>query len=190
MRMDYINGRNEIVKILKKNLKGEKFEHSLGVEKTALELAKRYGEDVNKAGLAGLLHDITKQMDNVALAEHYGIKSLVEKTLHGHTGAQFLLENGYVGQDDVLNAIRFHTTGRKEMSLLEKIIYIADYIEPQRAFDGVEKLRKIAFENIDKAVLLGLMMAINSIIENKSLIDVDSVEAYNFYRKMFEGEEI
>ena len=74
--------------------------------------------------------------------------------------------------------------------MLEKIVYLADYIEPSRDFDGVEKLRRLAFENIDKAVLYGLQTSIEHIIENKSLIDTDSVGAYNYYRKLFPGEDI
>ncbi|BDF59524.1 HD domain-containing protein [Christensenellaceae bacterium] len=190
MLMDYIADREGIVKELADKVKGEKFEHSLGVEKTALALAERYGASRNKAGLAGLLHDYTKQMDNVALAEKYHIPYLTEKTLHGHTAAALLKEKGYVTDKDVLDAIRWHTTGKEGMSILEKIVYIADYMEPGRDFAGVEALRVLAFENIDKAVLLGLKMSIDNIIRNKSLIDTDSVQAYNYYRSLFPGEEI
>lgn len=190
MQMDYIADREGIVKKLAEKVKGEKFEHSLGVEKTALALAQRYGENQDKAGLAGLLHDYTKQMDNVTLAEKYHIPYLTEKTLHGHTAAALLKEKGYVTDKDVLDAIRWHTTGRAGMSMLEKIVYIADYMEPNRDFPGVERVRKLAFENIDKAVLLGLKMSIDNIIKNKSLIDTDSVQAYNYYRNLFPGEEL
>ncbi len=190
MQMDYTADRGGIVKKLAEKVKGEKFEHSLGVEKTALALAERYGANREKAGLAGLLHDYTKQMDNVALAGKYGIAYLTEKTLHGHTAAALLKEKGYVEDEEVLSAIKWHTTGKAGMNMLEKIVYIADYMEPNRDFPGVEKLRELAFANIDKAVLLGLQMSINHIIENKSLIDTDSVEAYNYYRRLFPGEEI
>ena len=76
------------------------------------------------------------------------------------------------------------------MTLLEKIIYLADYIEPNRDFDGVEKLRRLSFEDIDKAVLFGLQMSIGHILENKSLIDTDSVGADNYYRKLLPKEDI
>lgn len=190
MQMDYTANRDGIVKELAKNLKGEKFEHSLGVEETALKLAHRYGANMDQAGLAGLLHDYTKQMDNTALAKKYGIPYLTEKTLHGHTAAALLKDRGYVTDEEVLNAIKWHTTGRAGMTMLEKIIYIADYMEPNRDFNGVERLRALAFQNIDEAVLLGLQMSIGHIVENKSLIDTDSVEAYNYYRNLFPGEEI
>ncbi len=190
MQMDYTGNRDAIVKKVAGNLKGEKFEHALGVEKTAVSLAHRYGADVDKAGLAGLLHDYTKQKDNIALAERYHIPYITEKTLHGHTAAAVLKEKGYVTDEEVLSAIRWHTTGREGMTMLEKVVYLADYIEPNRDFDGVEKLRDLAYQNIDKAVLYALQMSIEHIIENKSLIDTDSVGAYNYYRNLFPGEEI
>jgi len=183
MRVDYINDRDSAVKLLSKYLKGEKFDHSLGVEKTAVKLAKRFGADVHKAGLAGLLHDITKQMDNAALAQKYGLASVSEKTLHGPNAACWLKENGFVDDEEILLAIKYHTTGRADMSLLEKIIYMADYIEPNRDFEGVDVLRKKAEEDIDEALLMGLGMSLENIIEKESLIDGDSVAAYNCYRR-------
>lgn len=188
--MDYIGNRDGIVKELQKNIRGEKFGHSLGVEETAIKLAQRYGADINKAGLAGLLHDYTKQKDNAALAKQYHIPYLTEKTLHGHTAAALLKDKGYVSDDEVLGAIKWHTTGKEGMTMLEKIVYVADYMEPNRDFEGVERLRELAFSNIDKAVFLGLKMSIENIVENKSLIDMDSVKAYNYYRNLFPGEEI
>ncbi len=190
MQMDYTGDREGILALLAENVKGEKFEHSLGVEETALALAQCYGVDKSKAGLAGLLHDFTKQKDNKELAEKYGIPYLTEKTLHGHTAAAMLKEKGYVTEESVLDAIRWHTTGRQSMTMLEKIVYIADYIEPNRDFEGVETVRKLAFTNIDKAVLAGLRQSIEEIVEKKSLIDMDSVGAYNYYRNLFPGEEI
>lgn len=190
LQMDYIADHTKLVEELSREVKGEKFEHCLGVEQTAVALAERYGADRDKAGLAGLMHDYTKQQDNERLAEEYHISYLTPKTLHGHTAAAQLKQKGWITDEEVLNAIKWHTTGRAGMGMLEKIIYIADYMEPHRDFPGVEKLRKLAFENIDKAVLLGLKMSINNIIENKSLIDTDSVQAYNYYRKLFPGEEI
>ncbi|MEA5002446.1 MAG: bis(5'-nucleosyl)-tetraphosphatase (symmetrical) YqeK [Christensenella sp.] len=188
--MDYTAEREKIVNKLAQKVKGEKFDHSLGVEQTALALARRYGADREKAGLAGLLHDYTKQMDNVAMAEKYGIPYLTEKTLHGHTAAALLKEKGYVTDEEVLGAIRWHTTGRAGMSLLEKIVFIADYVEPNRDFPGVELARELAFADIDKAVLLVLKTTIGHVVKNKGLIDTDSVEAYNDYRRLFPGEEI
>ncbi|MDL2238054.1 bis(5'-nucleosyl)-tetraphosphatase (symmetrical) YqeK [Christensenellaceae bacterium OttesenSCG-928-K19] len=179
-----------MVALLQKHVKGEKFTHSLGVEQTALRLAKRYGADVEKAGLAGLLHDIAKQMDTVALAYRYGIVSPSEKTLHGPVGAAWLREKGIVEDEEVLFAIKYHTTGRADMSLLEKIVYLADYIEPARDFDEVDRMREYANTDIDKALLYGIKLSMMHVVEGGSLLDMDSVEAYNCYRRKFERGEI
>lgn len=183
MRADYTNNRDALVKLLARHLEGEKFDHSLGVEQTALALAERYGADREKAGLAGLLHDITKQMDNATLAKRYGISSVSEKTLHGPNAACWLRENGIVDDPEVLLAIKYHTTGRADMTLLEKVIYLADYIEPGRDFEEADDLRRRVWEDIDEGLLMGLEMSLQNIIEKGSLIDADSVAAYNCYRQ-------
>lgn len=190
MQMDYIANRDGVAAELAKNVKGEKFEHSIGVEQTAIALARRYGVDMDKAGFAGLLHDYTKQKDNIALAKKYNLPYITEKTLHGHTAAVVLADKGLVTDTEVLSAIAWHTTGRAGMTMLEKVIYVADYIEPNRDFEGVERVRALAFENIDKAVLMGVRESLENIIERKSLIDMDSVKAYNYYRKLFAEEDI
>ncbi|HBU12288.1 MAG TPA: hypothetical protein DEB31_06030 [Clostridiales bacterium] len=190
MKADYTNNRGALVALLREKLREERFTHSLGVEQTALALAEKYGASREKAGLAGLLHDIAKQMDAPALAEKYGILSPSEKTLHGPVGAAWLLEHDIVKDDEVLLAIKYHTTGRADMTLLEKIIYLADYIEPSRDFAEVAQMREYAFSDINKALLYGLKLSMVDIVERGSLVDIDSVEAYNCYRRMFEGGEV
>ncbi len=181
MHMDYTKHRKNLVELLKKSMNETRFEHSLETEKTAIELAKLHGADVEKAGLAGLMHDITKQMDNLALAAKYGLNAVSEKILHGHTAACWLKEHKIVSDEEVLLAIRYHTTGRADMTMLEKIIFLADYIEPTRNFHEVTRLRRYAKENLDKAVLYGLELSILSVIDRKNLLDMDSVAAYNCY---------
>lgn len=181
MPIDYINDRESVVKLLSKHLKGEKFKHSIGVEETAIWLAEQYGADPVKAGLAGLLHDITKQRDNRELAARYGLDFIAEKTLHGPTASCWLKEKGYVEDDEVLLAIKYHTTGRADMTLLEKIIYLADYIEPNRDFEEVDVLRDAVHRDLNEGLLLGLEMSLKDILERENLIDPDSVSAYNCY---------
>ncbi len=91
--MDYTNDRQKLLSLLKKNLGQEKYAHSLGVEKTAMDLARVYGTDEQKAGFAGLMHDVTKEMDNIKLAAQYGIEFVSPKTLHAYTGAIYLQKN-------------------------------------------------------------------------------------------------
>lgn len=137
--------------------------HVLGCRDTAVELARHWGADVTDAARAGILHDITKAIDGplqLTLCDEYGIllsKFSQEnpKTLHALTGS--LVADQIFGENDaVVEAIRYHTTGRPNMSLLEKIIYIADYIEPCRDFPGVDVLREAAFRDLDEALLRGL----------------------------------
>jgi predicted HD superfamily hydrolase involved in NAD metabolism len=188
MPVDYTKDHDQLLKLLKKYLRGEKFIHSLGVEQTAIKLAKLHGADWKKAGLAGMLHDITKQMDNTALARQYGISSVSEKTLHGPVAACWLYENGIVGDEEVLSAIKYHTTGRADMTLLEKVIYLADFIEPSRDFEGVDGLRELVYADIEKGLLKGLEMSLYEVLRKKTAIDADSVAAYNCYRMMEAGK--
>ncbi len=144
--------------------------HVQGTEEEAVRLAERYGADVGKAREAAILHDITKNVDQNAqliLCDKYGIildrdERSNEKLLHAKTGAA--VANDLFGADeDVCQAIYWHTTGRADMTVLEKVIYLADYIEPTRHFEGVEPLREIARRDLDAAVLQGLRMSIEEI---------------------------
>ncbi len=141
--------------------------HVLGCRDTAVELAKRWGADLTDAARAGILHDITKALDGplqLTLCAEYGtmlddFSKRYPKTLHALTGA--LVARKIFGENDaVVEAIRHHTTGKADMSLLEKIIYIADYMEPNRKLPGVEVLRYLAFTDLDAAVKMGLEMTL------------------------------
>ena len=142
--------------------------HVLGCRDTAVELARRWGADETDAARAGLLHDITKALDGplqLTLCREYGMlldtfSQKNPKTLHALTGS--LVAQRIFGENEaVVSAIRHHTTGCADMNTLQKIIYVADYMEPNRDFIGVEELRQLAFEDLDKALLLGLTMTLN-----------------------------
>ena len=153
-------------------LKPKRMPHVLGTEQEAVRLAERYGADVTKARVAALLHDCTKKLDmaeQLALCERYHIpldelerKAL--KLLHSKTGAA-IARDVFAVDDEVYNAILYHTTGKPDMTLLEKIIYLADYIEPTRDFPGVEELRRTVYEDLDRGLLLGLTMTIQEMEE-------------------------
>jgi len=151
-------------------LKPNRIPHVLGTEREAASLAERWGADIEDAREAAILHDITKKFsyeEHLAICEKYGIVSGVperehEKLMHALTGAAFARALFGVS-DEVYSAIRWHTTGRENMSLLEKIIYMADYIEPNRDFDGVNILRALAYEDLDRALTLGLEMSLEDI---------------------------
>ncbi len=183
--MDYINNKDQILDHLSKVLTEERFNHSLAVEKTAIELARNYGMDESKAGLAGLLHDVTKCMDNTALAKEYGLKNYDSmKTLHAYTGAIYIERNGFSRDSDVINAVKYHTTGREAMSMLEKIIYLADLIEPGRTYSALDKIRPVCYQDIDQAMLLALKATIKLVVKRNSPIDLNTVFAYNYYSRI------
>lgn len=153
-------------------LKPKRMPHVLGTEQEAVCLAERYGADVTKARIAALLHDCTKKLDmdeQLALCRQYAIpldelEQKALKLLHSKTGAA-IARDVFAVDDEVYNAILYHTTGKPDMTLLEKIIYLADYIEPTRDFPGVETLRKTVYEDLDRGLLLGLTMTIDEMEE-------------------------
>ena len=164
--------------------------HVLGCRDTAVELARRWGADENHAARAGILHDITKALDGplqLTLCREYGtildeFGYKYPKTLHALTGS--LVAERIFGEDEaVVSAICHHTTGKADMSLLEKIIYVADYMEPCRNFPGVEKLRELAFSNLDAALKLGLEMTLEHLKNLGDEVSPASREALEFLNK-------
>ena len=144
----------------------------LGTEQEAIRLAERWGGDVEKARRAALLHDCTKKLDMTQqkeLCAHYGIElDALEQTalklLHAKTGAA-VAADVFGTDDEITSAIRWHTTGRANMTLLEKIIYLADYIEPNRDFPGLTELRRTCYEDLNAGLLMGLEMTITEMEE-------------------------
>ena len=167
-------------------LKHKRIPHVLGTEEEAVRLAERCGADVEKARVAALLHDCTKKLsmeEQKALCLQYGIEldeleQKALKLLHAKTGAA-IARDVFGVDDEIYNAILWHTTGRAEMNLLEKIIYLADYIEPTRDFPGVDELRKTCYEDLDKGLLMGLEMTIREMEEMGNPIHHHTLEARN-----------
>ena len=162
-------------------LKKSRVNHVLGCRDTAVALAKRWGADETDAARAGILHDVTKALDGplqLTLCAEYGtilsdFGKKYPKTLHALTGA-LVAERIFGENPAVVEAIRHHTTGRANMTLLEKIIYVADYMEPNRDFPGVEKLRELAFSNIDAALKLGLEMTLEHLARQGAEVSPES----------------
>ncbi len=160
--------------------------HVLGCEETAVRLAQIWGEDVEKARFAALLHDITKQyshQEQLKFAEKYGI--LTDRDFdrfpmlaHAVTGAA-VARAEYGAEEEVVNAVRYHTTGRPGMGKLEKIIYLADYIEPTRSFEGLETCRELALRDLDAAVLLATANCLLYNIRKSRPIHPITIAAYN-----------
>ena len=181
---------DEMRRELQRRLKKERFAHSIGVANTAVKLAKKFGVDENKAYIAGLLHDCARQFENSELpaeAEKRGIKiGEVENSmpllLHAYIGAQMIGEIYGVDDKEISQAIYRHTVGARDMTPLDKIIYFADMIEPNRNYPGVEKLREIAetSNNLDEIILTALNESIIFVTQKNSLIHPDTIDARNF----------
>ena len=168
-------------------LKPKRMPHVLGTAEEAARLARRYGADETQARVAGLLHDCTKKLDmaeQLALCGQYGIvldplEQKALKLLHAKTGAA-IARHVYGVDDAVYQAILYHTTGRAGMSLLEKILYLADYIEPSREFANdpdVVRLRETVYEDLDRGLLLGLTMTIDETVGMGNPVHHDTLDA-------------
>jgi nicotinate-nucleotide adenylyltransferase len=177
----------ELEQVVVKLLKPNRVAHVLGCRQAAVELAKLWGADEVHAARAALLHDITKALDGplqLTLCGQYDImldafSTQNPKTLHALTGS--LVADRVFGEaEPVVQAICSHTTGKANMNTLEKIIYVADYMEPNRDFPGVENLRSLAYTNLDKALKLGLEMTLAVLKERGSDISPESSEALRY----------
>lgn len=182
---------NEMKEYLQKNLKPSRYEHTLGVAETAKKLASLYGVDENKAEIAGLAHDVAKNLSKEEMLqiikENNISLSLVEENnlnLWHSVIAPIVAKNKLqINDEEILESLRWHTTGKEDMSVLEKIIYIADMIEPgRRMFDGLEEIRSATFENLDKGVYVGLTHSIKYILDNDFLIDENTIRARNYLK--------
>lgn len=183
---------HQIKKTLKKELDKDRFEHTLGVMYTAGCLAMAYGYDIEKAELAGLLHDCAKCIPNsskIKMCEKNGIEiTEIERKnpflLHAKLGA-FLAKDRYEVEDaEILHAIKVHTTGAPNMNMLDKIVFIADYIEPMRdKAEHLAQIRKTAFSSIDDALKMILSDTIHYLNGNKNDKNIDPMtwETYQFY---------
>lgn len=178
---------DEMISFLKEKLDCKRFEHSLGVKEKAEELAHLYNVPVMKARIAGLLHDCAKNHDKnqlleIALRSNLSIDKVVKhnlQLLHGQIGAKIARDKLGVQDRDILNAIRYHTTGREHMSNLEKIVFLSDFIEPGRDFPGVENLRREALFDLNKATLMALDHTIKYVIRKKALLHPFTIYARN-----------
>lgn len=172
---------------LKEDIGINRYEHSIRVMEKCVELAGTYNASVEKAAVAGLLHDCGKLKGGInllKLAESFDIilddvTKNNNELIHSVLGAVIAERKYGIKDEEVLDAIRFHTTGRENMSLLEKIVYIADMIEPGRNFKGVEDIRKLVLFDLDEALILSMDNTLKFVIEQKKLIHLDSVRARN-----------
>lgn len=187
--------RSELIDRLKKALKDKRFQHVLRVEETAVKLAEQYGVDVEKASIAGLCHDYAKQRpdeDFIAEIKKKGLNPLLldygNAIWHGVVGAELIKDELGIWDEDILNAVRHHTTGAPVMTKLEQVIYMADYIEPGRDFTGVKKARVITAANLQAGVAYQTKHTLAYLIENGKPVYPKTIDTYNAWVPQYEGE--
>lgn len=185
-------------KKLKKYIDEMRFHHTMGVMYTAASLAMCYGEDMERAQIAGLLHDCAKCIPNakklkICRQNNIPVSEIEQESpylLHARLGAYIAKEKYHIQDPEILSAIEYHTTGKAEMTLLEKIIFLADYIEPMRSkASNLPEIRKMAFQDIDRAVYITMHDTINYLRTEKSCLDNQTVIAYNYYKELVEKKE-
>ncbi len=179
-------------------LTDHRYTHSLGVVETAVKMAQIFGADVKKAEIAALLHDCAKQIPHntqLELCKNFSIPldEVKEKELgllHAELGAYMAEHDFSIADTEILDAIRYHTLGRADMTLLEKILYLSDIIEPNRKdFEGLSELRRLCFEDIDRALLFGFGLTIAHTNRRGHILHNQTIEAERFIREKLRKEE-
>ncbi|MRG86663.1 bis(5'-nucleosyl)-tetraphosphatase (symmetrical) YqeK [Salinibacillus xinjiangensis] len=178
---------NDALEIVRPHLKTQRYEHTVRVVDTAVKLAKQNDVDQHQTELAAAFHDIAKyhpkeEMERTISSEPKLPKDLLEyhhELWHGPVGA-YVIENKYgINDEQILNAIRYHTTGRAHMGTLEKVVFLADYIEPGRKFPGVDEVRESAWKDLNQGCRHALKNTINFLMSKKQPIYPDTFQAYN-----------
>lgn len=166
----------------------KRYEHSLCVARAAKKLALRYGADEKKAETAGILHDIMKDLTPQEQQEkmaRYGIvltdvEKSAPKLWHAMLAGEYLRRELHIGDREILDAVRYHTTGRANMTLLDEVVFIADFISDDRDYPGVETMRAAAGESLEKAMIAGFVFTIRDLAEAERPIHPDMIAAYNW----------
>lgn len=178
--------KSQALNIVKGQLTEHRYIHTIGVMETAISLAKTYGADEKKAEMAAIFHDYAKfrpkeEMQNIILEQK--MPSLLlqynSELWHAPVGAYLVSKEAGIEDEEVLDAIRYHTSGRPGMPLLDKIIYLADYIEPGRRFPGVEEVRELAKHDLDQALIQAIKNTIMFLLKKNQPIFPDTIDTYN-----------
>lgn len=177
----------EYKKLIKSMMSENRYNHCVNVSKEAVKLAKRYGGDEEKAAIAGILHDITKEIpkeEQLQIMLDSGIilddiQKNAPKLWHGISGSAYIKNHLDIDDEDILNAICYHTTGRAGMSLLEKIIFVADFTSEERTYKGVATMRKKSRKSLEDAMLYGFKFTFSDLSSRELAIHPDELACYN-----------
>jgi predicted HD superfamily hydrolase involved in NAD metabolism len=178
--------REAALKLVKEQLTDHRYKHTVGVMETAIILAQRYGVNEKKAELAAIFHDYAKfrpkdEMKRIILEQGMD-KELLRfnsELWHAPVGAYLVEKEAGITDEEVLDAIRYHTSGRPRMTMLEKVIYLADYIEPGRHFPGVEEVREMAKDNLEEALIQSVKNSIQFLLKKSQPVFPDTIYTYN-----------
>ncbi|MGN0460416.1 MAG: bis(5'-nucleosyl)-tetraphosphatase (symmetrical) YqeK [Ruminococcus sp.] len=181
MDINYLKG------LIKPRMGEHRYVHSVNVSKKAVELAKIYGCDTEKAMIAGMLHDITKEtpaQEQLKIITEGGIilddvEKSSTKLWHPISGSVYIRDTVGITDSDIVNSVRYHTTGRAGMSLLEKIIFVADFTGDERNYDGVDIMREKSLRSLEEAMLYGLQFTINDLSKRMMTIHPNALACYN-----------
>ena len=193
-----MNNNDEFINIIKERLSEKRFRHSLNVADCARTLAKKYGTDEEKAYTAGILHDIMKEetidIQRKYMAENGESIREIEfpnpLVYHQVSGAAYCRLVLGIDDEDILSAIRYHTTGHRGMALLEKVVYTADFISADRCYPDVDIMRTKAAESLEKAMLYSLRYTISDLSNWEKAIHIDTVECYNDILENFKEKDL
>ncbi len=183
--------------ILQQRLNEKRYYHSLCVAKEAKCLAEKYGGDPDKAYLAGLLHDIMKNApdeEHLQIFKEFGIilsdiEKDAKKLWHAMSGALYVKNILGINDLEIIDAIRYHTTAKADMSLLAKILYLADFTSKDRDYEDVDVIREYVDESLSKALVYALQYSITDLVNQGRAVHPDTVEAYNQAVLIIDSEE-
>ena len=179
--------KSEYLSLIKNRMGQRRYTHSVNVAKSAVELARHYGADVEKAEIAGILHDCCKEIPKEEMLQIImdggiildAVEKDASKLWHSIAGSVYARDFLGIKDTDIINSIRYHTTGRANMTLLEKIIFVADFISAERDYNGVEIMRDKAFNCLEGAMLFGLQFTITDLSSRKLTIHSNAIACYN-----------
>lgn len=173
--------------IISKMMGERRYNHSVNVSIEAVRLAEKYGADVEKAAVAGILHDITKEVDfekqlqiidsgDIILTD---VEKNTNKLWHAISGSVYIQKHLGITDPDIINAVRYHTTGRAGMSLLEKVVFLADFTSAERDYPDVDVIRQKAEISLEEGMLYGIEFTLKRLLERQGYLSLDAIDAYN-----------
>ena len=178
--------RAEALKVVKPHLTEHRYVHTIGVTDTAVELAEKYGADSKRTELAAIFHDYAKfrpkdEMRQIIIDQAFSADLLEysSELWHAPVGAYLVREEIGINDEEILNAIKYHTSGRPEMTLMEKCVFIADYIEPGRSFPGVDEVREVVQKDLNKAIALSLRNTVQFLMKKNQPVYPATFYTYN-----------